>query len=417
VSTDPLIFVRGVHFAATLLAAGTTGFISLVAEPAASKTGFATLQRQLILLVWLALAVAAISGAVWLVLLASDILGTSIADVCLHGGAWPVLTDTRFGLVWCIRLALALLLALILPWRGARWLQVTIAAVFLALPALVGHAGATPGLAGDLHLGSDMLHMLAAGAWLGGLPAFAILLWRTRGSAGRGQGAAVIRVVDRFSRLGVFSVGILLASGIFNSWNLLSGPRDLIASDYGRLVALKIALFGAMVAIAAVNKFHLTPQLPQRAALRALQRNSLTEICLGLCVLMFVALLGTLPPAVHVHTASSGIPPDAAVVHIHTSEVMADVTIEPGRAGRTDVTIRVTREDFSKYPAKDVRLALDPPAAGAQTIERKAVEQPDGSWLVNDLTLAPSGIWATRVIVRPATGEPVVLDAPVVIER
>ena len=240
---DPLILVRGIHFAATLLVAGTIVFISMMAEPAMSKGWVATLHRQLTLLVWLALAVAVLSGAVWLVLLASDILGTSFADICLHGGAGPVLTDTRFGLVWCIRLALALLLALLLPWPATRWLQVTVAAAFLALPALVGHAGATPGLAGDLHLISDMLHLLAAGAWLGGLPALAFLLWRAPGGPGRGRGAFMVRVVDRFSRLGVFSVGILLTSGLVNSWSLLNGPRDLIASDYGRLVALKIVLF------------------------------------------------------------------------------------------------------------------------------------------------------------------------------
>jgi putative copper resistance protein D len=416
-TVDPLTLVRGVHFAATLLAAGSTGFIFMVAEPAISKAWFATLHRQLTLWVWLALAAAVVSGAVWLVLLASDILGTSFSDVCLHGGAWPVLTDTRFGLVWCIRLALALLLALLLPWPATRRLQVTIAAAFVVLPALVGHAGATPGLAGDLHLASDMLHLLAAGAWLGGLPAFAFLLWRARRSAGRRRDAAVVRVVDRFSLLGVFSVGILLASGLLNSWNLLNGPHDLIASDYGRLVALKIVLFAAMIAIAAVNKFYLIPRLPKPAVLRALLRNSLAEIGLGLCVLLFVGLLGTLPPALHVHAASAGIPPDAAFVHIHTSEVMAEVTIEPGRTGRTDVTIRVSREDSSSYPAKDVRLELDPPTAGLPTIRRTAIEQPDGRWLINDLTLAPSGIWATRVIVRPLAGDPIVLDAPVVIER
>ena len=130
-----------------------------------------------------------------------------------------------------------------------------------------------------------------------------------------------------------------------------------------------------MVAIAAVNKFYLTPRLPKPAALRALQRNSLAEIGLGLCVLLFVGVLGTLPPAAHVHAASTGIPPDAAFVHIHTVEVMADVTIEPGRAGRTDVTIRVSREDLSHYPAKDVRLELDPPTAGGRTIGRAAIEQ------------------------------------------
>jgi copper resistance protein D len=416
-TVDPLILVRGVHFAATLLAAGTTLFISLVVEPAASKTSFATLHRQLTLWVWLALAIAVISGAAWLVLLASDILATSIADVCLHGGAWTVLTDTRFGLVWCTRLALALLLALPLPLPSLRWFQITIAAAFLALPALVGHAGTTPGLTGELYLASDMLHLLAAGAWLGALPAFAFLLTRARRTAGRGRDALVVRTVDRFSRLGVFSVGILLASGLVNSWSLLNGPRDLIETDYGRLVLLKIALFGAMVAIATVNKFHLTPHLPEPAPLRALRRNSVVETCLGVCVLMVVALLGALPPAAHLHPLATGIPPDAAFVHIHTPEVMADVTIEPGRAGRADVTIRVSREDFSNYPAKDVRLALDPPTAGGQTIERAAVERPDGSWLINDLMLVPPGIWTTRVIVRSPAGASIVLDAPVVIER
>src|SRR5512136_1587363 len=105
---DPLILVRGVHFAATLLAGGTIGLIVFVAEPAGTKVraDFVVLRHQLTVLVWLALAIAILSGAVWLVLLASDILGASIADVCLHGGAWPVLFDTRFGLVWCTRLVL-----------------------------------------------------------------------------------------------------------------------------------------------------------------------------------------------------------------------------------------------------------------------------------------------------------------------
>lgn len=139
-TVDPLSLVRGVHFAATILATGTLCFIALIAGATARElkiAGIVALRRQLILSVWLVLAVAVITGAAWLVLLASDILGTSIADGCLHGGAWLVVTDTRFGLVWCIRLALALLLALLLPWPETRWLQITIAATFLALPAWV----------------------------------------------------------------------------------------------------------------------------------------------------------------------------------------------------------------------------------------------------------------------------------------
>jgi copper resistance protein D len=420
VIADPLVFARWIHFAATAMAAGTVGLTVLVAEPAArmrAPAGFAVLRRQLVMVTWGALALAILSGAAWLALLASDILGASLVDVCLHGGAWPVIADTRFGMVWCVRLLLALFLSVLLLWPALETIQLAAAAGFMALPALTGHAGATPGIAGDIHLVADMVHLLAAGAWLGGLPAFVLILRHAASSDEPTWREFAVRITRRFSVLGILCVAALLASGIVNSWNLLSGPRDLVATDYGRLVALKIGLFVAMVAIATVNRFYLTPGLPEWGALRALKRNSLAELGLGLCVLLFVGMLGTLPPSVHVHPAAAAIPPDAAYVHIHTAEAMADVTIDPGRAGHAAVTIRVSREDFSRFPAKDVRLSLDPPKGGPQPPDRPAVEQIDGSWLVDAAALAVPGIWTVRVIVTPPAGEPIVLDAPVVIER
>ncbi|MGA7772115.1 MAG: copper resistance protein, partial [Pseudolabrys sp.] len=164
---DPLIFVRGVHFAATLVACGTVGFVRLVAEPTKPPSDFRLLRDRLTILTWLALAVVVLSGAAWMALLAADIVGAPLVDVCLHGRAWPVLFETRFGPVWCARLGLAIALALLLLRPALRVSQLAAAALLLALPAVVGHAGATPGLAGDVHLLSDTLHLLAAGAWLG----------------------------------------------------------------------------------------------------------------------------------------------------------------------------------------------------------------------------------------------------------
>jgi copper resistance protein D len=419
VIADLLIYVRGLHIAATLLACGTATFLVLVAEPAGTKlrADFATFRYQLTVLIWVALAATILSGAAWLVLLASDILGASLADVCLHGGAWPVLFDTRFGLVWCARLALALLLGVLIHWPPMRSAQLATAATLTALLALVGHAGATPGLAGDVHFGSDIVHLLAAGAWLGGLPAFAWLMWQARRTRTHGWSDFAIRSTHRFSVIGILSVGALLASGLVNSWYLLNGPRDLVTTEYGRLVAFKIGLFASMVSIAAVNRFYLTPRLPKASALRALQFNSLGEIALGLCVLLFVGMLGTLPPAAHAHVAPEGAPPGSAFVHIHTQEAMADVMINPGRPGQADVTIRVAREDLSLFPAKDVRLALEPPTRGGRPVQQNAVEQADRRWLVNGITLTEPGIWTVRVFVRPDHGEPILLDAPIVIER
>ena len=159
-------------------------------------------------------------------------------------------------------------------------------------------------------------------------------------------------------------MAVLMATGIINSWNLLGGPRDLVTTDYGRLVLLKIGLFVAMTGIAAANRFHFTPQLPAASALQALQRNSLAETGLGLCVLLFVGALGTLSPSGHAHSTNADVPPNAAFVHIHTSEAMAEVTIEPSRIGTAHALIRVLREDFSEYPATSIELTLDPPTAG-----------------------------------------------------
>jgi putative copper resistance protein D len=417
---DPLIITRGVHMAATVLAAGTVTFLALMARPAFGPAklpaDFSALRRQLTWLTWGALAVAILSGAAWLALLASDIYGASIVQVCLHGGIWPVLTDTRFGLVSTIRLSLALLLAGLMFSPSLRLLQMAAGLTMLSIIALIGHAGATPGTAGDIHLVSDMVHLLAAGAWVGALPALAMMLSMAHRRGDADWGAYAVAVTKRFSSIGVVCVGALLASGIINSWNLLGGPRDLVTTDYGRLVFLKIVLFVAMVGIAAANRFHFTPLLPAPAALKALQRNALAETGLALCVLLFVGALGTMSPSGHAHSTNTTVPPDAAFVHIHTNEAMAEVTLAPGRVGQANATIRVLRDDFSEYPAKDVQLGLESSASGSKFL-RSAAHLPDGTWQVNAVDLTQAGVWTVRVTITPEVGAPIVLDAPIEIDR
>lgn len=405
---DPLILARGVHMAATVLAAGTVAFMALVADVPA-------IRRQLIVLVWIALAAAILSGLAWLVWLSADIYGAPIIAVCLHGGVWSVLTETRFGLVWTARLGLAVVLGALMLWPATRLLQLAAAAGLLALIALVGHAGTTPGIAGGIHLVSDMVHLLAAGAWVGALPALVLLLANARRSGDPAWARYAVAATRRFSLLGIASVGALLASGLINSWNLLGSPRELVTTDYGRLVLVKIGLFAAMVGIASVNRFHLTPRLPEAGALRELQRNSLAETGLGLCVLLVVGVLGTLSPSGHARSTSTPVPADAAFAHIHTSVAMAEVTLEPGRRGTANAAIRILREDFSEFPAKEVQLELEAPNTGSK-IARSAAHLPDGTWQVNALNLFQSGVWTVRVTISPQAGPPLVLDAPIVID-
>ena len=211
-----------------------------------------------------------------------------IAQIWRDGGMWTVASETRFGQMLLFRLAAAGLLAASLPMRrrGADrrlWSAgaIVLAIVVLIGPAWTGHAGATPGIAGEFPLTADALHLLAAGAWLGGLPPLAMLLaaaWR--GKEPRWTAITTI-AVQRFSLLGMISVGALLASGIINSYYQVATVSNLFATTYGQLVLIKIAVFAAMVALASVNRFYLTPRLASGDAGRRLYHSSLAETGLG----------------------------------------------------------------------------------------------------------------------------------------
>ncbi len=119
--------------------------------------------------------------------------------------------------------------------------------------------------------------------------------------------ASLARIsAERFSTLGIVSVGTLFATGIVNAWILVGSFDALFATQYGQLLMLKIMVFAIMLAFAGVNRLALTPRLagsPESAArieaLRRLTRNSTVEIGLGLAIYAMVAMLGTLHPAIH----------------------------------------------------------------------------------------------------------------------
>jgi putative copper resistance protein D len=419
---DPLVIIRAIHIAATLLAAGTVFFWVLDAGPAFRAAGRDVAQERFRRccnrLTWWALAVAVASGAVWLVLLAASILDTPILDAILHGGVLSVAEGTLFGSAWTMRLVLAFLLAALLLWPAVGWPQAGVACAFVALIAFSGHAAATPGTAGDVHLAADMVHLIAAAAWLGALPALAWLIARTRGREEPTVRFIALHAIKRFSWIGMACVAALLTTGIVNSLYLLAGPRDLIDTGYGRLLSIKIALFALMVAVATINRFSITPRLPQPRAMGALVRNSIIETVLGLGVIAAVAALGVMEPGSHAaHHFETAIPESAAFVHLHMPDVMADVTIDPGRPGRSHAILRVSREDGTEFPTMDVKFAIDPPNATAPTPPRAAKRMPDGRWRVDAIDLTRGGVWTVRVIVGTGAPTAAVLDGPIVIEK
>lgn len=214
---------------------------------------------------------------------------------------WPhlqmMLRETDVGLAWAIRM-IALTVLLIRP--GA-WLASISGGVALASLAWSGHGAMDEGALRFWHFLSDILHLLAAGAWLGAMLA---LLLMARGRVDAARLRLLIAAVKRFEWVGAAIVLTLTITGVMN-YLFIVGPKlnDVMLSTYGVLLTVKVLLFAVMLLLAALNRFHLGPALKQALrdadptlAVNALRRSVRLELALALLIVALVAWLGTLSP-------------------------------------------------------------------------------------------------------------------------
>ena len=202
-----------------------------------------------------------------------------------------------------VRVAVLGLLMISAIVRMPRALSGLLAVIALASLAWNGHAGASESTLGLAHRTSDVIHLVAASLWIAALVMFArILLLDCRTPEGL---ASALATLDRFSGIGGIVVGAIVVTGIVNLLAIV-GFEGFFASfgtDYGQLLLLKIALFGGMVGLAALNRWRFVPGAramvgakTQEVAVRLLRVAVLTETLLGVLVLAAVAILGTMSP-------------------------------------------------------------------------------------------------------------------------
>lgn len=250
------------------------------------------------------LAVAAILG----IAAQSSLLAGSFTEGLKVATLTAVVSSMNLGKAAVLRAAAAILAVICLlalkPGRPAWIIAAVLGAIATASLAWMGHGAATEGPLGQLHLGSDVLHALAAAVWIGALASFFGLLVTRPSSSSAYQ--TLHRALHGFSGIGSALVAVLVLTGLINSW-ILVGPDHLTGlwtTPYGGLLSLKLFLFIGMVGLAAANRFRHTPALGRllaadespEMALCALRRSVVFETALGLSILALVAWFGTLPP-------------------------------------------------------------------------------------------------------------------------
>jgi copper transport protein len=243
-------------------------------------------------------------------------------------------------------------------------------------------------------------HTTAVAFWVGALLPLHEAVGRLR------KGSAPI--VQRFSRIAIGAVAVLVAAGLVIAVLQVGSIGGLIGTTYGLILLTKLALVAALVGLAAINKLSLTPSLArgEPGAAMALRRTIAAEIGLALSILVATAALGTTPPPrvldgggeshaghmIEAHGQVAGLS-----VTMVSSGRSAEIVLASAQSGINSAQIALLDSVGAPIEANEVTLVAANPSAGVEPIRRAAEATGPGAWCIEDLLLVPAGRWSIRV--------------------
>ncbi len=168
---------------------------------------------------------------------------------------------------------------------------------------------------GTVVLAVDMIHFVAASAWIGGLVVlFSVVLPTQRSHE-------LATVVPAFSTIAFTSVVLLMATGSYHAFIQVGSVESLTGTEYGRFICLKMVAFTTLIGLGAASRQWTKRRYSAASSAHAstdrvfrkkLRRNVGVEAGIAFLVLVLTALLVTSEPP----TEAIGNPTDAGFVDI-----------------------------------------------------------------------------------------------------
>ena len=395
--------LRAALLVGAMLVLGTAVHVPLIFAPAARAVGVGSAGSRYVELGWIGFGLAAGAHVGLLVTQAAGLAGDAEADLVSAVGS--ALGLGQWGTLWIARaIALvALALALMRAGREPRplraWLPVAaVAAAVLVTISLGSHAAALLESTAAA-TSADVLHLLMAALWAGGLaPLLLSLLHARRTLDGQPRRRLLGALLARFSTIATISVGALVITGAFATWiQVVELPR-LAQTDYGRALLTKLALVAPLIGLGAVNLLWTRRRLNDSrptAAGRWAPRLVAAEVLLGVAVVAVVGLLTSLEPARQVALG------DVRGVNLETrvDDLEVSLSIQPGTPGANTATL--TLRDRGR-PVVDADVELQVKFLDSDIGQRDLLPEPDadGRYIVAGDFIGLVGRWQALVIVR-----------------
>jgi len=277
---------------------------------------------------------------------------------------------------------------------GGAYLEIT--------PALAGHASIESPVA--VFFPSDVLHVLAASVWVGGIACLLLALpGATRQLERAERSRLLLATLVRFSPLALGAVVVIAASGVIQAYIDVRSLHGLLHTTYGALIVVKVVLLASLIGLGWVNRERVIPALKRLAgeaqspgAIGALARRTMRgELALMLCVFGATAALISYAPPID---AASG--PFSTNTTIGSAEL--EMTVEPARVGLNTMHLYlINAKTGAQFTAtKELTATAKLPSKGIGPLPLPATPAGPGHYILNSAVLSPGGTWEVEIIDR-----------------
>ncbi len=317
------------------------------------------------------------------------------------------------GVLPWIRLLILLGAAVLLVFRRSRfwrrdfaqywwWGGAVLVGAALIITGLESHAavGSDP----LLPLTADWLHLAGVTIWLGGLVALLLALrWLRR--AAQGQSAlALAHLIGRFSLVATVCLVVLGVSGAYLAFADVADPANLVDTNYGMVLLLKLALMILLFVLGAVNIVLVRRRIrrvaandPEPAAqpwYHLIRQTVGAEIIFVTAILLVTSVLVSLP------LARDAFGP-GMVLHRQAGDLRAVLAANPGLPGRN--TIDLYLRDAIGQPvnnAQNVALSFTMLDHDMGRTDAAATNAGGGRYTVQGDYLGMVGTWRVETLVQ-----------------
>jgi copper transport protein len=242
-------------------------------------------------------------GIVAFLLRAQDALQLPFTSF-LYGDLGPFANDTRFGEAFVVmELGFSFVAALLfLAWlTERRWLLWPAFLLALGLGSGLSLSSHQADDRGWLPSFADWVHLSAATLWIGGLLSLGLVVWRDR---------ELRRTTFwRFSEIAGPLVAVVVAAGVYMTFERFPALHDLWTVGYGRLLIVKLGLVSLALAWGAFHHFVIRPRLDRPAVAARVSRSLAGEAAVAVSILLLAAILiDSKPPAKPAPARRAGAP-------------------------------------------------------------------------------------------------------------